>query len=56
MTELFIGKTIDGGAIKINLLEFSKIEGEASANNRKAKLIFLFEWVLHIKFNGNILF
>lgn len=52
LTELFIGKTIDGGAIKINLLEFSKIEGEASANNRKAKLIFLFEWVLHIKFNA----
>lgn len=25
------------------------MEGEASANNRKAKLIFFFEWNLHLK-------
>lgn len=52
LNELFIGKTIEGGPIRINLVEFSKIEGEATANNRKSKLIFLFEWVLHLKFNG----
>lgn len=25
------------------------MDGEASANNRKAKLIFFYEWTLHLK-------
>uniref|UniRef100_A0A915CM30 Activator of Hsp90 ATPase AHSA1-like N-terminal domain-containing protein n=1 Tax=Ditylenchus dipsaci TaxID=166011 RepID=A0A915CM30_9BILA len=29
-------------------------EGEATANNRKAKLIFLFEWLLEIKFLATV--
>jgi hypothetical protein len=27
------------------------MEGEASANNRKAKLIFFFEWTIHLKWS-----
>ena len=38
--------------MKFDLLEFKKLEGEATANNRKAKLIFLFEWEIEIKFQG----
>uniref|UniRef100_A0AC34G6T6 Activator of Hsp90 ATPase AHSA1-like N-terminal domain-containing protein n=1 Tax=Panagrolaimus sp. ES5 TaxID=591445 RepID=A0AC34G6T6_9BILA len=34
--------------------EFKKLEGEATANNRKAKLIFLFEWEIEIKFKATI--
>lgn len=52
MTALLIGQSIEKGPIKVDLQEFKKIEGEATANNRKAKLIFLFEWVLEIKFSG----
>ena len=30
----------------------SSIEGEAIANNRKAKLIFFYEWVIKGKWSG----
>lgn len=49
---MLIEKSIEKGSVKIDLKEFKKIEGEATANNRKAKLIFLFDWQLEIKFNG----
>ena len=34
---------------KVVIDEIEKAEGEASANNRKAKLIFFYEWVLTLK-------
>lgn len=37
---------------KISIVELSKMEGEARVNNRKAKLIFLYEWVLQLKWVG----
>lgn len=54
LTELFIGKSIEKGSIKISYTEFNKLEGEATANNRKAKLIFLFEWIMEIKFSATV--
>ncbi|KAI1707401.1 activator of hsp90 ATPase like protein 1-like protein domain-containing protein [Ditylenchus destructor] len=54
LPELFIGRTIEKGSIKVELTEFAKFEGEATANNRKAKLIFLYEWDMEIKFKANV--
>ena len=34
--------------------EITKLEGEASANNRKAKLIFFYEWVITGEWEGNL--
>ncbi|PIK42889.1 putative activator of 90 kDa heat shock protein ATPase-like 1-like [Apostichopus japonicus] len=34
--------------------EVSKLEGEASASNRKGKLIFFYEWVLTLEWQGNL--
>ena len=34
----------------------TKIEGEASANNRKAKLIFFYEWELIADWKGKLPF
>lgn len=34
------------------LKEFSTLEGEASANNRKSKLIFFYEWDIKMKWKG----
>jgi len=34
----------------------TKIEGEASANNRKAKLIFFYEWELTADWKGKLPF
>ncbi|XP_054927715.1 activator of 90 kDa heat shock protein ATPase homolog 1 isoform X2 [Dermacentor andersoni] len=34
------------------IVEMPKCEGEAVANNRKAKLIFFYEWVIELKWQG----
>ncbi|KAI6237051.1 Activator of Hsp90 ATPase [Aphelenchoides besseyi] len=52
--ELLIGQTVEKGAIKVTLNEFKKLEGDATANNRKAKLIFLYEFEILIKFTANV--
>jgi len=54
LKSLFIGKSLDQGAVKVELTEFKKLEGEATANNRKAKLIFLYEWEFELKFKANV--
>ncbi|KAI6224517.1 Activator of Hsp90 ATPase [Aphelenchoides fujianensis] len=51
---LLLGQTIEKGAIKVTLDELKKCEGDATANNRKAKLIFLYDWVLELKFTATI--
>lgn len=38
----------------MNIDEIKKIDGEATANNRKAKLIFLFEWVIEGTFIARV--
>jgi len=52
--ELFIGFEIDDKIGKVIIVEIDKAEGEASANNRKAKLIFFYEWALTLKWKGTI--
>ena len=37
---------------KVIFDEIEKVEGEASANNRKAKLIFFYEWALTLKWKA----
>ncbi|CAD5224853.1 unnamed protein product [Bursaphelenchus okinawaensis] len=54
LTDLLIGREIEKGSVKVLLKEFKKIEGDATANNRKAKLIFLFDWVLEVKFVAHV--
>ena len=34
------------------LTEFTTLDGEASANNRKSKLIFFYEWDIKMKWKG----
>jgi hypothetical protein len=34
------------------ITDVSKIEGEACANNRKAKLIFFYEWEINAEWSG----
>jgi len=37
---------------KCEITSVTSIEGEASANNRKAKLIFFYEWVIKGEWSG----
>lgn len=54
LKELLVNLTIEEGPVKIILSDFKKCEGEATANNRKAKLIFLFEWEIVIPYVARV--
>nr|CAG4650318.1 EOG090X09QT [Sida crystallina] len=54
LTELLEGYVIKDKAGTCIIKEIEKMEGEASANNRKAKLIFFYEWALTLKWQGTV--
>ncbi|GMT09679.1 hypothetical protein PFISCL1PPCAC_976, partial [Pristionchus fissidentatus] len=54
LKELLEGLKFEDGSASVELTTIKKMEGEATANNRKAKLIFLFEWELEVNFIGRI--
>ena len=52
LNELFTDATLEDASLpngKVILESLDKCEGEARANNRKAKLIFFYEWELTLK-------
>lgn len=56
LNELFLLFEIsDGNNLSCKIVEFDRLSGEATANNRKAKLIFFYEWDLVLKWQGQIL-
>lgn len=55
LNELFLMMEIADGNLKSTIVEFDKLQGEATANNRKGKLIFFYEWDLVMKWQGQIL-
>jgi activator of HSP90 ATPase len=40
--------------VSIKIKEITKCDGEATANNRKAKLIFFYEWVINGEWEGKM--
>jgi len=56
LKSLLTGLKIDGAAGLVELKDFVSINGEASASNRKGKLIFFYEWELKINWTGEINF
>ncbi len=53
LEELLVGLEAEGdGSVKAKVTELEKCEGKARANNRKAKLIFFYEWELVLKWVG----
>lgn len=40
---------------RCRIKELSKLDGEASANNRKGKLIFFYEWDVKAEWEGEIM-
>ncbi|VDK42245.1 unnamed protein product [Anisakis simplex] len=54
LKQLLEEQKIEKGPILIEFGEFKKLDGEATANNRKAKLIFLFEWIIELNFNVKV--
>ncbi|KAK2176574.1 hypothetical protein NP493_655g01018 [Ridgeia piscesae] len=54
LKELLEGLKLENDKYKCQIEEVTKIEGEASASNRKAKLIFFYEWVIAAKWKGKL--
>jgi len=54
LNELLIGLKVENEQFICEIKELKKCEGEASANNRKAKLVFLYEWHIEGKWEGSI--
>nr|KAG5696978.1 hypothetical protein BaRGS_008440 [Batillaria attramentaria] len=52
--ELFVGLKIEDDKGTCEITELTKMEGEATANNRKAKLIFFYEWVITGSWQGQL--
>lgn len=54
LKELLVGMVIEDDEYFGELTELTNIDGEATANNRKAKLIFFYEWVLKGEWSGKL--
>nr|CAH7755003.1 unnamed protein product [Callosobruchus chinensis] len=52
--ELFKDIAVKTDAADLKIVEVESMEGEASANNRKGKLIFFYEWDLVLKWKGSL--
>jgi activator of HSP90 ATPase len=54
LNELLVGLKIENEQLVCEIKELKKCDGEASANNRKAKLVFLYEWHIEGKWEGSV--
>ncbi|OQR79022.1 activator of 90 kDa heat shock protein ATPase1-like [Tropilaelaps mercedesae] len=53
LNSLFADLEINDSIMCVQVKELKKCEGEATANNRKAKLIFFYEWDLELEWEGH---
>lgn len=54
LKELLEGLEINQNGINCRIKACEKLEGEATANNRKGKLIFFYEWDIILKWEGKL--
>lgn len=52
LKELLVGLVVENDKFSVKFKSITKCEGEASANNRKSKLIFFYEWIIHGEWEG----
>lgn len=52
LRQLLLGVRVEGPEGVCHLTDISKLDGEASINNRKGKLIFFYEWQLRASWLG----
>lgn len=54
LKSLLEGLVMEDDKYRCQIMEVSKVDGEASANNRKAKLFFFYEWELKANWTGSV--
>lgn len=52
LTELLTNVEVSDSRGTCKIVDMPRCEGEAVANNRKAKLIFFYEWIIELKWQG----
>ncbi|KAM4014570.1 activator of 90 kDa heat shock protein ATPase homolog 1 [Anomaloglossus baeobatrachus] len=52
LKELFLAVSVEGEEGRCEVTEVDRLEGEASINNRKGKLIFFYEWDVKLNWTG----
>lgn len=53
ITDLLTGLVVENDDVYCEIKEVNKVQGEASTNNRKGKLIIFYEWDIDAKWTGN---
>ncbi|KAM4679263.1 activator of 90 kDa heat shock protein ATPase homolog 2-like isoform 2-T2 [Amazona ochrocephala] len=54
LKELLVGLVVEGEAGRCEISDLKHVEGEASCNSRKGKLIFFYEWNLRLSWRGTV--
>lgn len=51
---MLVGSVIEGDVARCVITDLNKCDGEAVVNNRKGKLIFLYEWDIMATWKGTV--
>ncbi|KAF1406211.1 hypothetical protein FQV23_0002120, partial [Spheniscus humboldti] len=54
LKEVLVGLAVEGEAGRCEISDLKHVEGEASCNSRKGKLIFFYEWNLRLSWRGTV--
>ncbi|XP_030346134.1 activator of 90 kDa heat shock protein ATPase homolog 2-like [Strigops habroptila] len=54
LKEVLVGLVVEGEAGRCEISDLKHVEGEASCNSRKGKLIFFYEWNLRLSWRGTV--
>ncbi|KAM6366853.1 activator of 90 kDa heat shock protein ATPase homolog 2-like isoform 2-T2 [Alca torda] len=54
LKEVLVGLVVEGEAGRCEISDLKQVEGEASCNSRKGKLIFFYEWNLRLSWKGTV--
>uniref|UniRef100_A0A8C4TR97 Activator of Hsp90 ATPase AHSA1-like N-terminal domain-containing protein n=1 Tax=Falco tinnunculus TaxID=100819 RepID=A0A8C4TR97_FALTI len=54
LEEVLVGLVVEGEAGRCEISDLKHVEGEASCNSRKGKLIFFYEWNLRLSWKGTV--
>ncbi|NXY80949.1 AHSA2 ATPase, partial [Alcedo cyanopectus] len=54
LKEVLVGLVVEGEAGRCEISELKHVEGEASCNSRKGKLIIFYEWNLRLSWKGTV--
>ncbi|XP_068266972.1 activator of 90 kDa heat shock protein ATPase homolog 2-like isoform X1 [Nyctibius grandis] len=54
LKEVLVGLVVEGEAGRCEISDLKHVEGEASCNSRRGKLIFFYEWNLRLSWRGTV--